>query len=97
MAHETVYCDQLGIQTTVGQAFDGRNATILIAKTVNTTADRIELDERACIGQGSGFSDVVAVAAWPAVWLEPGQVTEVFVVMKHRDITDEQTRPSLLP
>lgn len=95
-ANETVYCDQAGIQTTVGQAFDGRHTTILIAKTVNTTPQRVELDERACVGQGAGVSDVVAVAAWPEVWLEPGQSTELFVVMKQRGITDEQIRPSLL-
>lgn len=95
-ANETVYCDQQGIQTTVGQAFDGRNTTILIAKTVNTTPQRIELDERSCIGQGTGLSDIVAVAAWPDVWLEPGQSTELFVIVKQRGLAEEQIRPSVL-
>ena len=92
---EGIRCSQPGLTVSSGQVLDGQRLAIVTGVARNTRASALELEERSCaVGLDGG---VLAVAAWPRVWLGPGEATEVFVAVRPRDSDQERRdRPSLL-
>lgn len=72
-------CLQKGIKYNFlkGQVLRGHNYTVLVGVAQNATNVVQEINEFACV-DGS----IVASAAWPDAFLEPGQKTEMYVMMK---------------
>ncbi len=92
---ETVDCVQDGIKTRRGQVLDGQDLLLVTALVRNVSSTRLEIEERACRARGDG--ETVAVAAWPRVWLEPGETVELYLAV--RPTPPERVhpaRPSLL-
>lgn len=92
---ESVDCVQDGLETQPGQVLEGQELSLVTALVRNVSGARLELEERACHARLGG--ETVAVAAWPQVWLEPGQRVELYLAV--RPIPGERlhpARPSLL-
>ncbi|MBK1722156.1 TraK domain-containing protein [Thiocystis violacea] len=87
---ETVTCVQLGLETRRGQVLEGGDLWLITALARNTTDAELEIEERACRADLDG--DTVAVAAWPRVWLAPGEQAELYVAVRRP--TPEQRRPA---
>ena len=90
---ESIHCSQPGLFTHTGQALEGRNRVLLVGVARNTGSVPLEIDERTCADAGG---DVLAVAAWPKVMLEPGEATELYVALRQTRDNDTTARPSLL-
>lgn len=60
-----------------GQYLRGHHYNIAVGVMENATSAHMEVNEYACL-DGS----IVAVAAWPHTFLEPGQKTELYVIMR---------------
>lgn len=65
------------LRLTPGQVVEGHRLLVVVAAARNASDAAQELTEPACAGP-----DVAAVAAWPRVYLAPGQETELFVVLR---------------
>ncbi|WP_342449994.1 TraK domain-containing protein [Thiorhodococcus minor] len=92
---ESVDCVQDGLETRRGQVLEGQDVALVTALVRNVSAARLEIEERACRAQGE--DETVAVAAWPQVWLEPGEMVELYLAV--RPTPPERVhppRPSLL-
>jgi conjugal transfer pilus assembly protein TraK len=87
-----INCQMKGVRLEPGQAMDGHNMIIVIAKAINEGGAVTEIQESSCYDQ-----NVLAVAAWPRVRLDPGQSTELYVMFR-RPQPEEMiyTRPSLI-
>ncbi|MEN2395530.1 type III secretion system outer membrane ring subunit SctC [Pseudomonas halotolerans] len=81
----------LSLDAARAQWFAGPDYGIAVGVVRNDGRHRLRFDEASC---GSRWS--MAASAWPKVWLEPGEETEVFVVMKQPTRTPGGERPSLL-
>ncbi len=90
---ETIHCSQPGLFTHTGQALEGRNRVLLVGVARNNGTIPLEIDERSCADAGG---EVLAVAAWPKVMLEPGEATELYVALRQARDNDTTARPSLL-
>jgi conjugal transfer pilus assembly protein TraK len=85
-------CAQPDIAFGLGQKLNGTAINILVMKAENKGASPKLLDETACVSQ-----DVLAVAAWPKIRLEPREKTEVYVAVRMDDPgSTEENRPSLI-
>lgn len=87
-------CPQMGFRTTLGQTLEGpQNLRIAVFLASNVSGQVETIDEQGCYRKG-----VKAVAAWPKIVVEPGQDTEIFVVMqREEEVVDAySSRPSLL-
>jgi conjugal transfer pilus assembly protein TraK len=91
-AGESIRCTQAGLYTRTGQALEGRDMVLLVGVARNTGATALEIDERSCTNDG----EVLAIAAWPKVLLEPGEATELYVAVRRPRDEDTTARPSLL-
>jgi conjugal transfer pilus assembly protein TraK len=92
---ERVTCTQAGLKLTTGQVLEGPTLRVLAARAENTGSRSLELDERTCRGRDD--LPVAAVAAWPRVWLAPGESTELYVAIRPRAAESaRRERPSLL-
>lgn len=92
---ESVDCVQDGLEIHRGQVLEGQDFSLVTAVARNVSAARLELEERACRARFEG--ETVAVAAWPRVWLEPGETAELYLAV--RPMPPERVhppRPSLL-
>jgi len=64
----------------------------IVARVTNQSLDGIDLRESDCAGD-----NVLAVAAWPHVHLEPGEQTELYVLVRRRAPADaSEKRPSVI-
>ncbi|MFL7961149.1 MULTISPECIES: type III secretion system outer membrane ring subunit SctC [unclassified Pseudomonas] len=81
----------LALDATRAQWFAGPDYGIAVGVVRNEGSRRLRFDEASC---GSRWT--LAASAWPKVWLEPGEETEVFVVMNQPTRTPGGGRPSLL-
>jgi conjugal transfer pilus assembly protein TraK len=93
LAGETLRCTQPDLTTTIGQTLEGRDLLVLVGTAKNSGLVPLELDERACADQQQ---ETVAVAAWPKVWLEPGEMSELYVAIRRTPEAETTARPSLL-
>ena len=91
---DTPICRSDYVKTTFenGQLLKGHALNVYIGVVSNHTGSAVEINEQMC-----GSWDVVAVAAFPNVVLEPGQKTEIYVVkrVKHEEKI-KNFRPSLV-
>ncbi len=90
------YCAQSGLEfrfKSPWQYMMGYSFAVYIGVVQNTSDRDIEFDETSCSAH-----DVAAVAAWPRIYLSPGEKTELFVVrrMYHENGSKELFRPNLL-
>ncbi len=92
-AGESIRCTQAGLHTRTGQALEGRDMVLLVGVARNSGGTAFEVDERSCTDNGG---EVLAVAAWPKVMLEPGEATELYVAVRRPRDEDTTARPSLL-
>lgn len=81
----------LSLDASRAQWFAGPDYGIAVGVVRNEGSRRLRLDEASC---GSRWT--LAASAWPKVWLEPGDETEVFVVMNPPTRLPGNQRPSLL-
>lgn len=92
-AGENIRCTQPGLQTRTGQALEGREMVLLVGVARNAGGSSLEFDERSCADERG---EVLAVAAWPKLMLEPGDTTELYVAVRRKREEDTMARPSLL-
>ncbi|MGN8344709.1 type III secretion system outer membrane ring subunit SctC [Pseudomonas sp. SMV71] len=90
---ETLCALQPGLTLDASRAqwFAGPDYGIAVGVVRNDGQRRLRFDEASC---GSRWT--LAASAWPKVWLEPGEETEVFVVMNQPARVPGGERPSLL-
>ncbi|MFB4391333.1 MULTISPECIES: type III secretion system outer membrane ring subunit SctC [unclassified Pseudomonas] len=81
----------LTLDASRAQWFAGPDYGIAVGVVRNEGERRLRFDEASC---GSRWT--LAASAWPRVWLEPGEETEVFVVMNQPARVPGGGRPSLL-
>ena len=87
-----ISCQMPGVEITPGQAMDGHNTIVMIAKAKNTSKKVIEIQEPLCYTQ-----NVLAVSSWPYVRLAPDQSTELYVIFRRTQPEERAAvRPSLL-
>jgi type III secretion protein C len=90
---DTLCALQPGLSLDAGRAqwFAGPDYGIAVGVVRNDGDRRLRFDEASCSTRWT-----LASSAWPKVWLEPGEETEVFVVMKQPKRTPGGGRASLL-
>ena len=75
-----------------GQALSGHDSRIIVFIAQNNSATATVFEEASCASDRT-----IAIAAWPKVRLEPGERTEVFILMRQPDGKNgEEIRPALL-
>jgi len=87
-------CEQNGLRFDFkgGQSMFGGRLNVMIGKITNVSDREVEFKEQSCSSW-----QVAAVAAWPEIYLKPGQKTEVYVAQRQGEATTHvKTRPSLL-
>jgi len=85
-------CQIQNVDVRIAQAMEGHVMTAFVARAVNATIDPAEIDESACSGP-----NVLAVAAWPRTHLEPGQDTEIYIIVRRPEPGESPPdRPSVL-
>ena len=91
---EPPYCYQPGLKFEFMQSIQGHDFWVAVGRMSNVSAYRIEFEENACLYERR----VAGVAAWPRIILQPGQQSEVYVVMRHVAETQDRApeRPSLI-
>ncbi len=76
-----------------GQRLTGHNLDLFIGVVKNVSREAIEFNEMSC-----GSWQTAAVASYPLHVLQPGQMSEVYIVMKEaRMPAPKPQRPSLIP
>ncbi|WLG96129.1 type III secretion system outer membrane ring subunit SctC [Pseudomonas sp. FP198] len=81
----------LSLDAARAQWFAGPDYGIAVGVVRNDGDRRLRFDEASCSTRWT-----MATSAWPKVWLEPGEETEVFVVMRQPKRTPGGGRSSLL-
>lgn len=85
-------CQQAGLSITPRQVIDGQTLEAYVGAMTNTTTSPIEFNEGNC-----AHNDVLAVASWPGPLLQPGQSTEVYIIVKRTSLPyGDEARPSAL-
>ena len=75
-----------------GQVLSGHDSKIIVFIAQNTSAATTVFEEAFCASDNT-----LAVAAWPKVRLEPGEKTEVYILMRLPEgKSGEEIRPALL-
>ncbi len=88
------FCQSPGLLMRLGQMLEGSKTRIAVYTAANQTKSTVPFQEAGCYRSG-----VLAVSAFPRPVLEPGQDTEVYVILR-KDITSERVsakrRPTLV-
>lgn len=85
-----VTCQMEGMQLKLAQVMTGANFQIGVFSVRNASNEVVEVDEQSC-----GQDKAVAVAAYPAAMLNPGETTELYVVKKIATSADGSERPAV--
>ena len=88
-------CSHPGLEFTWtgGQMLEGYNLNIYVGVVTNEASTPVEFRNQNCGGWRTA-----AVTTWPLTVLEPGQQTEIYVVVKRQDeVPDELVRKPLIP
>lgn len=88
-------CRHLGLDFdwSNGQILEGYNLDIYVGVLKNIADSPVEFRNQNCGGWRTA-----AVTSWPLSVLEPGQKTEIYVVVRHEDeIPNDQIRKPLIP
>lgn len=90
--HLASICHNINLNFIPGQLLSGHDSRIVIMVAQNNGVTASIFEEAYCAGE-----NVMAVAAWPKVRLEPGERTEVFILMRlPQGKSGEEFRPALL-
>jgi conjugal transfer pilus assembly protein TraK len=85
-------CHDANLTFWPGQMLSGHGSRILVEVAQNNGVSPIVFEEAFCANEHT-----MAVAAWPKIRLEPGEKTEVYILMRLPDgNSDEEIRPPLL-
>lgn len=85
-------CHDANLTFIPGQLLSGHDSRILVMVAQNNGLTPSVFEETRCAGE-----NVMAVAAWPKVRLEPGEKTEIFILMRlPQGKSGEEFRPALL-
>jgi|APLak6261664116_1056043.scaffolds.fasta_scaffold01320_7 conjugal transfer pilus assembly protein TraK len=85
-------CQDSNLTFMPGQLLSGHEAKVLVMVAQNNGLTPSVFEETRCAGE-----NVMAVAAWPKVRLEPGEKTEIFILMRlPQGKSGEEFRPALL-
>lgn len=84
-------CIMPGLDVQPAQEMTGTRLKIFVLTVRNRTGVPQSIDEKMC-----GSDRVVAVAAWPAVDIEPGQATELFIATRREVAPRQPQRPSTI-
>lgn len=85
-------CHAASLTFMPGQLLSGHDFRILVMIAQNNGRAANVFEEATCAGE-----NIMAVAAWPKVRLEPGEKTEVFILMRLPEgKSGEEVRPALL-
>jgi len=75
-----------------GQLVDGHNLSVLVGTVRNVSTEAVEFIESNCDNW-----NVASIAAWPEVYLQPGQTSEVLIAFRqNKEPQRKIERPSLL-
>lgn len=86
------FCHDQNLTYSPGQLLGGHDSRIVILIGQNNGNSPVVFEEAFCAGE-----DTMAVAAWPKVRLEPGEKTEVYLLLRLPEGKNgEEIRPSLL-
>jgi conjugal transfer pilus assembly protein TraK len=88
------YCKQLGLDFdfSSAQVLEGHRLSVIVGTLTNTHDQSVEFVETNCLN-----SRVKAIAAWPEVFLNPGQKSELYLVINRETAPKRvQKRPSLI-
>lgn len=85
-------CHDVNLTFWTGQLLSGHDSRIIVVIVQNNGTSTAIFDEAFCAGE-----DTMAVAAWPKVRLEPGEKSEVYILMRLPEgKSGEEIRPALL-
>lgn len=85
-------CEQSGLRIVPKQVIDGYDLKGYIGSLTNVSSAPVEFQEQSCAHPG-----VEAVASWPGPLLQPGESSEVYVVIRRStDPLEGTDRPSAL-
>jgi conjugal transfer pilus assembly protein TraK len=85
-------CHDAALTFRPGQLLSGHDSRIVVVIAKNNGTSTAVFEEAFCTGENT-----LAVAAWPKVRLEPGEKTEVFILMRLPEgKSGEEIRPALL-
>lgn len=85
-------CRLGNVDVHLAQVLEGHSMNAFVARAVNVSIDPTEIEESGCSSDA-----VLAVAAWPRSHLEPGQDTELYIVVRRHDQGEAPAdRPSVL-
>ena len=76
-------CQMPGLQIRLGQMLEGAKTRIAVYTAANQTQSTIPIQESGCYRSG-----VLAVSAFPRPVLEPGQDSEVYVILRKDNVAD---------
>jgi len=86
------FCHAPNLTYWPGQLLSGHDSRIIVLIGQNNGNTTAVFEEAFCASE-----DTMAVAAWPKVKLEPGEKTEIFLLMRLPDgKSGEEARPALL-
>ncbi|WP_027156646.1 TraK domain-containing protein [Methylobacter luteus] len=90
--HGITFCHDPSLTYWPGQLLSGHESRIVVLIAQNNGASTAVFEEASCASD-----DTMAVAAWPKVRLEPGEKTEIYLLMRLPDgKSGEEIRPALL-
>ena len=85
-------CNVPGFAVEPGQTLDGHNMIVVVSKITNSSNVPLEFKSSSCYQP-----TVLAAAAWPKTLLAPGQSSELYLLTKRPDPSENSgKRPSLL-
>ncbi|POZ50646.1 TraK domain-containing protein [Methylovulum psychrotolerans] len=84
-------CHNPNLAFSYGQTFVGQDMHIVVLVAENTSLSPKIFEEAFCASES-----VMAVSSWPKIRLNPGDKTEIFVLIRHGQERDVEYRPSLL-
>jgi conjugal transfer pilus assembly protein TraK len=88
----TTFCHDPNLTFLPGQVLTGSSMKMVVLVAQNTNSTPVNFEESSC-ANGS----VISVAAWPKIILNPGDRTEVYVLMQSGvDDSHEESRPRLV-
>jgi conjugal transfer pilus assembly protein TraK len=86
------FCHDATLTFWPGQLLSGHDSRIVVVIAQNNGTSTAVFEEAFCAGENT-----LAIAAWPKVRLEPGEKTEVFILMRLPEgKSGEEIRPALL-
>ena len=89
---ESIHCDQKHLRIKTGQVLEGRDLKVYVGVIQNGGPNPLDLNESNCLFR----QDIVAVAAWPDLHLDPRHSSELYVALRPSFTVPIIERPSLL-